>query len=346
MSKVKIGSNNDIICYGTVEDTTSYQMDFSFIYTLTMELDSLHLKIFGDHWAFGLDLIERNDLQGYYFAVLGFSSSSGPGNIVSLDNSFNVKKIVGIDQDLNNMSSIQYTDPTHFIVTGEYEKSWPYEPTRDIGAVYYDTAFTPKHFKAYGKIDTEDCPGFFKNIGVSDAHSIFIAGTANFDYGSILSTQDSWYLLNNVDTTLGLNWQKYYGGDGYYSLFGILATRDSGCLMFGTFWDYHHTQKRIRYLSLIKVTKEGQFLSVNNEPTASVHEVIIYPNPGNDRIYVETQLKNATFFLYDLTGREVLHVGLLPGRISIQIQNLNSGIYIYKVIQNSQVKECGKWIKE
>jgi len=102
----------------------------------------------------------------------------------------------------------------------------------------------------------------------------------------------------------------------------------------------------IRYLSLIKVTKDGLLLSINGEPNPMVHEAVVYPNPGHDLIYVETQLKNSTFFLFDLTSSEVFHFSLLPGRNSFQVQNLKSGLYIYKVVQNSQVREYGKWIKE
>jgi len=343
MSHVIILHNNEILCYGKVKDTTTYHRPFLFSYKLSQDLDSLHLKIFIDHPAWGLDLIERNDHKGYYFVVVGYGNQSA-GNILSLDTAFNVQKIVGMP-DVDNMSSIEYTDSTHLLVTGEYEHTWPSIDKRDVGILYYDTLFNLIYSKAFGKKDTEDFPAIQKNIAFSDLHSIFIGGTDNIGPYEF-TPQDSWYLLNNIDTALNLNWQKYYGGDGFYTLYGILATKDSGCLMYGTFWDYHHTEKFTRYLSLIKVTKNGLLLSINDEPLPIMHEAIIYPNPGSDEIMVQTQLKNSSIYLYDITGQAVRNQNLISGRNYLNVQCLNTGIYLYKIIQNTKVLEFGKWIKK
>jgi len=341
-SKVKTDSNNDLICFGTVEDNANIGTLHFFIYKLSVNLDSLYMKIFFDNWGVGLDLIERNDHRGYYSAVLGVNPSGAAGNILSLDTSLNIRKIVHIAHDLNNFSSIAYTDQTHLIVTGEYSDNGI---ERDIGAVIYDTSFIENHFSYFGKTDTVDCPGLLQNIDLPDVNAINIAGTANFDFSGIFVSQDSWYFLNNFDTTLGLNWQKYYGGNGFYTLFGILKTKDNGSLMYGTFWDFHNSQNFIRYLSLIKVDKDGLLLSINNDLTLMAHEAIIYPNPGSETLNVKTQLKNSIFILYDLTGKEVTHQNLAPGPNTVIVQKLQPGFYNYKIIQSSQVKECGKWIK-
>ena len=256
MSKVTIAKNADIVCYGTVEDTTSYNTPFFFLYRLSPNLDSLNLKIFNEHWAFGLDLLERNDNYGFYLVVLGYRVGlDNPGKIISLDNLFNIRQIV-LMPVIMNLNSIKYTDNRHLVVTGEYNYTYPYTDKRDIGVLSYDTMFNVIHSETFGKKDTEDFPGLIKNLSLTNIHSIFIGGTSNMYYYEFYP-QDSWYVLNNVDSTLELNWQKYYGGDGYYSLYGVLATKDGGCFMYGTVWDYHHTQQYIRYLSLIKVSKEG-----------------------------------------------------------------------------------------
>ena len=344
ISKVRIADNNDILCFGFVKDTTSYQDEFSFIYKFSPNLDSLKLKIFSDKWSWGLDLIERDDHNGYYFVVVGYSSAGG-SSIISLDTAFYVQRVIKMPDNVDNMCSIKYIDSTHLLITGEYSYDWPSIDKRDIGVLKYDTLFNLIRTKAFGKKDTEDFPGISKNIAISDRRHIYIGGTDNMA-GYEFSVQDSWYILNNIDTALNLNWQKYYGGDGFYTLYGIIPTKDSGCLMFGTLWDYHNTQKYTRYLSLIKVTKDGLLLSINGEPGPLMHLAIVYPNPGSNMINIQTQLKSSVFNLYDLTGREVGSLGLIPGRNAIQVQNLKSGLYIYKISQNSDVIEFGKWLKE
>ena len=345
IAKVKTGSNNDLICFGTVEDTTLYRSHHFFMYKLSTNLDSLQFKIFMNQWGYGLDLIERNDHMGYYAVVLGVNPVGGAGNLLSIDNFLNIRKMVNISHDVSNLGSVAYTDPTHILVTGEYIQP-PDWHERDIGTARYDTALNFINFAALGKTDTVDCPALLKNIVLSTVNSIGIVGTTNFDFSSMLAMQDSWYSLYNIDTTLGLNWQKFYGGDGYYTLYGVIATKDQGYLMYGTFWDYHHTQNYIRYLSLIKVNKDGMILSINNDQTSLPHDVVVYPNPGSDLIYVESQLRNSIFILYDLTGTEVLNKELLPGRNHFTVQDVKPGFYLYKVLLNSQVRACGKWIKK
>ena len=143
-----------------------------------------------------------------------------------------------------------------------------------------------------------------------------------------------------------MNWQKFYGGDGYYTLYGVLPTRDQGYLMYGTFWDYHHTSEYIRYLSLIKVSKDGYSMSVDQYGSPLAHDVIVYPNPGDDVLFLESQLRNATFTLYHLKGHEVIEQSVVQGRTSLQVGNLKSGIYVYRVSVDDQMRDEGKWIKK
>jgi hypothetical protein len=298
-----------------------------------------------DRWGYGLDLIERNDHKGYYAVVLGVNPVGKPGNLLSIDSSLNIRKMVNISHDVTNLGSVAYTDPKHILVTGEYEHP-PDWHERDIGTALYDTTLNFIHFAALGKKDTVDCPGLIKNIAAPSANSIAVVGTTNFYFPSIFASQDSWYSLHNIDTTLGLNWQKFYGGDGYYTLYGVLPTRDQGFLMYGTFWDYHHTSDYIRYLSLIKVNKDGYAMAADHNGSPLAHDVVVYPNPGNDILFLETQLRNATFTLYDLTGRVILEQIVAPGRTTLPVQPFKSGIYIYKVNVGAQTMDEGKWIKK
>ncbi|MCX6286188.1 MAG: T9SS type A sorting domain-containing protein, partial [Bacteroidetes bacterium] len=192
---------------------------------------------------------------------------------------------------------------------------------------------------------TVSYPAYNTNLDFLNVNNIFLGGIANQDWGGIFSYNLSFIILGKIDSSLNLTWQKYYGGDMYYMVWSIIATTDGGCIIGASSNDLT-TQGEERDVYILKVDSNGIVTGINNQPPVLTPEVIVYPNPGNDRIYVETQLKNAIFFLYDLTGREVLHACLLPVRNSIQVQNLKSGLYIYKLIQNSQVKECGKWIKK
>jgi hypothetical protein len=46
------------------------------------------------------------------------------------------------------------------------------------------------------------------------------------------------------------------------------------------------------------------------------------------------------------TGRWNSARKCVSGFNPLYVQKLKSGLYIYKILQNSEVKEFGKWIKE
>jgi len=342
-SKIKMMADGTLLCFGTLRDTSGMQTPYAFIYRFSKSLDSLGLKLFTDFWGFGLDLLERNDFQGFYYAGLGLGSGSSAGKILTLDNNFIVRKTVSMP-DIANFSNLSYMDSAHILATGEYHYTWPSTDLRDMGVLAYDTSFRINHSIKIGKKDTEDFPALTKNIAFSSVRSIFLGGTSNMGADEF-SMLDSWYFLNNVDTSLNVNWQKFFGGDGFYTLYGVLPASDSGCFMFGTFWDYHHIQDHIRYLSLVKVNKNGLLLGVDGEPSSLMKDVIIYPNPGNDMIWVMTQLSEASIEFMDLAGKTVLRRQLSPGRTQIETSELKAGMYIYRVFNKSRQIQTGKWIK-
>ena len=62
----------------------------------------------------------------------------------------------------------------------------------------------------------------------------------------------------------------------------------------------------------------------------------IYPNPVNDRLYIETLTQTQTIEIYDVYGRQQLVVSGQQSAVSVA--NLNSGIYFVKVVtENGEV---------
>jgi hypothetical protein len=58
----------------------------------------------------------------------------------------------------------------------------------------------------------------------------------------------------------------------------------------------------------------------------------IYPNPVNDRLFVETETEIEEVMVYDIFGRlQITEAPSHQGNLSIDLSNLNSGIYFVKV---------------
>ena len=72
-------------------------------------------------------------------------------------------------------------------------------------------------------------------------------------------------------------------------------------------------------------------------------DIIVYPNPANDIIIIDTGLEsNPVFFsLYDYTGKQVLRRNI-NGHTTMSIDELPSGVYIYEI--NGTSKQKGKLV--
>lgn len=60
-------------------------------------------------------------------------------------------------------------------------------------------------------------------------------------------------------------------------------------------------------------------------------DVILYPNPVQDKLTVEIKDKNASFTLFNLNGQLILSSHLKSTKNTIDISTINSGIYFYEV---------------
>jgi hypothetical protein len=339
-NKMKLDHQNNILVFGIID---SLSIPYSFIFKLTPNMDSIAYRIYNEHWSEEQDLIERSDHKGYYFLVNGFVST-GSGKILSLDTAFNIEKITELTEGIGYHGTLKLMDSTHIIVCGERAPTGNMNKM-SIGVQLYDTNFNLIHYSFYGKTDTVELPALVKSLDFIDPSSVFIGGTYYWQLYTF-ETVDNWYMLNNIDASFNLKWEKLYGGDGYYWLYGILATRDGGCLMYGTFWDYHNNPDYTRYIRLIKVSKDGLLSDKNGNPGDKAMEVILYPNPGTDRIIVESALKNLMVSFFDVTGNCVVKKSIQSMVESLDVSELSSGIYFYRFTCGDKVIDSGKWIKE
>ena len=337
----------NLIIYGSLS-LTSTSAYHPFIFTSNQTLDSLGYKFFDVSTSQeAYSMIEKADTTGYLMIISGtyLVNTSSPSQILTIDYSFNVNKIDSLPGKLGWYLNSKPISQHDIIITGQrwYEGSIP--QMEKIGILKLDSSFSVKDKFYLGPEDTISYPGIYSNLDFTDTNNIFCVGTANVNISNVYSTIPSYILIGKFDSSLNLNWQKYYGGDQYYLVTCVRAVKDGGVIIGATSFDYQR-QNHERDIFIIKIDSNGVITGRNDLPPVKIYNAIIYPNPGHDLIYIETQLKNTVFFLYDLKGRMACTKDLTPGRNVMQTQNLNIGLYIYKIVQNSLLIECGKWIKK
>jgi len=81
-----------------------------------------------------------------------------------------------------------------------------------------------------------------------------------------------------------------------------------------------------------------------NENTISDKNVLLYPNPVNDILYVKLPENNNRFLLYDIVGNKVYDQHI-PDDYQLDMSNFNTGIYFFKA-ENAKGTICSKVIKK
>jgi len=79
------------------------------------------------------------------------------------------------------------------------------------------------------------------------------------------------------------------------------------------------------------------------------HKVRVYPNPADDILYIEFSNKTNhiyTLSIFDVLGKEILHQYInAASKSSIDIRELQAGMYFFNISINNQTLEKGKFIK-
>ncbi len=172
--------------------------------------------------------------------------------------------------------------------------------------------------------------------------SIYFGGTFN----SSLGYPKNWIYVAKLNDTLGLIWEKYIGGDNNYFTSSINATPDGGVLLSAVHAypvpDSYSTTDAV----LIKLTSEGSITGNSGEYKPMIQEAIVYPNPGKEILNVRTALKDCNIQLFDAQGRVVRQSALSSHVSSIDMSNLPTGNYLYRITQSNDMHVLsGNWIK-
>ncbi|MBR6437763.1 MAG: T9SS type A sorting domain-containing protein [Bacteroidales bacterium] len=162
-----------------------------------------------------------------------------------------------------------------------------------------------------------------------------------------MSPTSSHIVISKFDNDLNLLWRRYYGvNDNLYNINGIQSTNDGGCILTG----YHAKAPGYPtyYSYILKVDEDGyDAIGENEESLAKPY--FCYPNPAKDNIYIEfsPDVNCQSVVIYTLDGHiiETFQETSLQNN-TIDISNLNSGVYLMKIRMTDGKEFSEKIIKE
>ena len=260
------------------------------------------------------------------------------------DSAFNIVGEQKVPERMTANFGVKWESDSSFYLLGENNEhhfGFLHQPH------YFDT--TGYLFNSWGRVDTIDFPAFTNGIDFQNKDSIFIGGTHNMPYALDPGQQPvpTWFVILQTDSLLNIRWERFYGGNANHLMTNLIATRDGGCLVSGTRYDYMNDPVPQTDIIVLKLNSEGLLVGNNELPETRMHEAIVYPNPGSEaiRIRLAVQHPKALLELFDSHGKLVLSQQLHEKESRINTVHLPIGTYIYRLSAATGLNESGKWVK-
>ncbi len=310
---------------------------------LNTDCDTLRSKIFYElgggqntHDA----LISRDSLHLY---IIGTGYGSGAGSRLVIDTNFNLISEQLIPDQIDNSMTMEWFSDTTILLAGLYSY-FDYGHQHDIEIINIDTSFSKLNSNVYGAEDTIDYPAAVKVLSFNHKDSILLYGT----HHKIIDQWPegiSWISIYQLDSNLISRSACFFGGDAYYVAFAIMSTLDGGCIVSAERYD-HDFQNQENDVYILKLKREDIITGVKErKPKSSSDNVIIYPNPGRNKIRISGLFEKANFFLYDLKGNMILELSNISDETLIDCSKLPSGLYLYAIQSKTNKTSNKKWIK-
>lgn len=339
-----IRPHNSILLFGAcIIDPTRFT---SMIYEFDSTLNLLKWNLpDSNNYGKYVDLKQLNDST--YWALKVF-----PWFYEKLDSNFNRIEYYHLPHNLKGNISCKWLNDSAFYMLGKYWYTTPVlSQPHNLALVKqlhpFDT--TGPIFRPWNITDTVDFQAVWKGIDFKNPDTLFAGGTHNLElYNPYYGNQPSWLVVLQTDSMLNLRWERFYGGDAYYVMTNLIASRDGGCLVGGTRFDYQNTTVNKRDIILLKLNSEGLLTGINNPSTMQLCEAIIYPNPGSSQLKVRLAIQHpqALFQLFDQGGRLVMQQQLTTTESELETNHLATGIYVYRITSSTGLNENGKWVKQ
>jgi hypothetical protein len=286
-------------------------------------------------------------LKAFVNGYKAYTPYTGFSQILELDQNFNLLGVKPVPFIIEAYMTAGKTNEYDYFVTG---RSYSAATHYDVGIAKLSTYEDSLAYNHAGKPGIAvDYSGWLKCMAISNPNSIYTGGTGN-DNGLFYSCYitNKVLILSNYDSLLNCRWTRFYGSDtACYTLSTLKATSDGGCIMGGMYYTPAHPENLLDAV-LIKVDSLGLFTSLSDNRPMQIHEAIIYPNPGQDFITIQSgpQIIGAEFKMYDAKGSVLIQTRLASTLEQMDAKALPEGVYAWQIIYKGRCVEHGKWIKQ
>jgi len=309
-----------------------------FIYEINENLDSLRSSFYFDDTNRICGALKQLNDSSIWIADIIYP------NYYLLDKNLQLSDCINcMPHYLSNPYGLKWDTDTSFYLAGEYNGG----NDHDIGIFKQFDRFdsTGSIFKSWGTEEYLDLTAY-SALDYRNKDSIYVGGTTNFWF--YYMPAPSWYFIIQTDSNLNVRWEKFYGGDAYYSMWKIMMANDGGLIIGGTRYEYQNVTEEELDIHVLKLNSEGLLVSTPEEPSIKMREALVFPNPGTNhlKVRIAAHYNKSIFELYDISGKIVLSEQIIGKWGEVNTVALKSGTYVYRIYNEEGLFESGKWLKQ
>lgn len=149
------------------------------------------------------------------------------------------------------------------------------------------------------------------------------------------------------DTMLHRQWRVILGGDVNTMVYGIFATEDGGCLIYGLRKTHGAIPQNYPYV--VKLDADGLITSTTPEPKRPDPAVTLYGNPSSHlRFYIQDMPGwKGKLYINDLSGRLLKVADVRSGMVEADTRSWVTGMYIVQIVDSeNRLIHSFKWVKK
>lgn len=194
-----------------------------------------------------------------------------------------------------------------------------------------------------GRENEDDQSLRYRGIDWTDPEHIYIA---SWEYAS--NYQPNEYFVAVIDENFEVLGSKSVGGeDNNTAVNSLLATEDGGCVMVGSQRKYQ-TGDESDWNGYVAFFSPDDIITSAVETTNPYDsDYLLFPNPGNDQLIIQTARKGVRLKMYNQSGKIVLEKQLPDVfRSTVNTDQLIPGFYLCQLTDKKGNTEYKKWIKQ
>jgi len=339
-----VDNENNIVVVGG----KSYEPSFFDMCLIKLNQQGDTLLTRTHHFEFGARIININCIPNSndYLGIAGLINFQNYGP-VRFDSVFNILDIKHFYSSFENKGTSDHwlNDTTYMYSCLNIIVDSGKQQDR-IGVYNIDTALRYHKSLLLDKPDTSDYPAWRTSMAYANDSTVYIGGFINIlDFYPTVPNCIELYL---IDTGLNLLGYKEFGWDANYDVWGMVATSDNGCLLYGNIRTEENTTESD--VHIIKVRREDFDLTttVKKIDFNTIHAKV-WPNPARNKLFIELPKifgESSNFQIFNILGREFTR-RQVQGRgniLEVNVQPLAPGTYVYHITGNGH-KISGKFIK-